>query len=117
MGAGSLLPKNRAIKVDKLIDRKIGMEAIASAFDDLKILGKVKGKILMEGNMSKKFLLAVDLGTSACKITVFDFDGRVMGSWTENTKPIIPILVMQNRILRSGGRLQAWNKRVWRKIE
>ena len=48
--------KTGQIKVDKLIDRKIGMEAIASAFDDLKILGKVKGKILMEGNMSKKFL-------------------------------------------------------------
>ncbi|NLN41555.1 MAG: galactitol-1-phosphate 5-dehydrogenase [Clostridiales bacterium] len=41
--------KTGQIKVDKLIDRKIGMEAIASAFDDLKILGKVKGKILMEG--------------------------------------------------------------------
>ncbi|NLY61942.1 MAG: FGGY-family carbohydrate kinase [Clostridiales bacterium] len=31
---------------------------------------------------SKKFLLAVDQGTSACKITVFDFDGQIMGSWT-----------------------------------
>ena len=29
---------------------------------------------------SKKFLLAVDQGTSACKITVFDFEGQIMGS-------------------------------------
>ncbi|NLI60117.1 MAG: galactitol-1-phosphate 5-dehydrogenase [Clostridiales bacterium] len=36
------------IKVDRLIDRKIGMESIASAFNDLKVPGKVKGKILME---------------------------------------------------------------------
>jgi len=41
--------KTGQIKVDKLIDRKIAMEDIASAFDDLKIPGKVKGKILMEG--------------------------------------------------------------------
>lgn len=41
--------KTKQIKVDKLIDRKIGMESIASAFDDLKVPVKVKGKILVEG--------------------------------------------------------------------
>ncbi|HZJ82430.1 MAG TPA: FGGY-family carbohydrate kinase [Clostridia bacterium] len=32
--------------------------------------------------MSKNYLLAVDLGTSGCKVTIFDFEGRVVGSWT-----------------------------------
>ncbi len=36
------------IQVDKLIDRKIPMEEIAKAFEDLAIPGKVKGKILLE---------------------------------------------------------------------
>lgn len=41
--------KTKQIKVDRLIDRKIGMESIGSAFHDLKVPGEVKGKILMEG--------------------------------------------------------------------
>lgn len=40
--------QSKQIKVEKLIDRKIGMGSLASAFDDLKISGKVKGKILIE---------------------------------------------------------------------
>lgn len=40
--------------------------------------------------MSKKFILAVDLGTSGCKITVFDFYGRVMGDWTGGYKTYYP---------------------------
>lgn len=40
--------------------------------------------------MSKKFLLAVDLGTSGCKITVFDFNGKVMGSWTGEYQTYYP---------------------------
>ena len=39
---------------------------------------------------SKKYLLAVDLGTSGCKITVFDFDGKIMGSWTGKYKTYYP---------------------------
>ena len=41
--------KTKQIRVEKLIDRKIGIESIADAFQDLKVPGKVKGKILMEG--------------------------------------------------------------------
>jgi len=32
--------------------------------------------------MSKQFLLAIDLGTSACKITIFDYNGQIAASWT-----------------------------------
>ncbi len=32
--------------------------------------------------MSKRYLLAVDVGTSGCKIAVFDFDGKVVSHWT-----------------------------------
>ena len=31
--------------------------------------------------MTKNYLLAIDLGTSGCKITVFDFKGSPMSSW------------------------------------
>ena len=48
MGIGSLLPETKQIRVEKLIDRRIGMESIAEAFEDLKVPGKIKGKILME---------------------------------------------------------------------
>ena len=41
--------KTKEIKVDRLIDRRIDMESLAAAFEDLKVPGKVKGKILMEG--------------------------------------------------------------------
>lgn len=40
--------KTKQIRVEKLIDRRIGMESIAEAFEDLKVPGKIKGKILME---------------------------------------------------------------------
>ena len=33
--------------------------------------------------MNKKFLLGIDIGTSGCKLTVFDFDGQVVGSTNE----------------------------------
>ncbi|NLJ41757.1 MAG: FGGY-family carbohydrate kinase [Clostridiales bacterium] len=32
--------------------------------------------------MPKRYLLAVDIGTSGCKVIAFDFDGGVAGSWT-----------------------------------
>lgn len=41
--------RNGSINSDKLIDRVIPMEDARSAFDDLKVPGKVKGKIIMKG--------------------------------------------------------------------
>ena len=41
--------------------------------------------------MTKNYLLAIDLGTSGCKITVFDFKGSPMASWIVGMKPIIPV--------------------------
>lgn len=32
--------------------------------------------------MDKQYLLAVDVGTSSCVVTVFDFAGKIAGSWT-----------------------------------
>ncbi len=32
--------------------------------------------------MGKQYLLAVDVGTSSCVVAVFDFAGRIAGSWT-----------------------------------
>lgn len=40
--------------------------------------------------MSKRFLLAVDLGTSSCVVTVFDFGGKIVTSWTEEFKTNYP---------------------------
>ncbi len=40
--------QQKLVKVDKLIDRIIPLSSIASAFDDLTVPGKVKGKILLE---------------------------------------------------------------------
>lgn len=40
--------------------------------------------------MSKKYLLAVDLGTSGCKVAVFDFGGSVKGSWTGGYETYYP---------------------------
>ncbi|NLJ41756.1 MAG: galactitol-1-phosphate 5-dehydrogenase [Clostridiales bacterium] len=41
--------KTKQIRVEKLIDRKIPMEKISQAFEDLKVPGRVRGKILLEG--------------------------------------------------------------------
>lgn len=40
--------KTKQIRVDKLIDRIIPLQDIGSAFDDLAVPGRVKGKILLE---------------------------------------------------------------------
>lgn len=40
--------------------------------------------------MNKQYLLAVDVGTSSCVVSIFDFAGQVIASWTGENKTNYP---------------------------
>ena len=52
----------------------------------------------------KQYLLGIDIGTSACKIAIFDGDGRVIAE-TEIIRFIIRKPDGQSRIRKNGGQL------------
>lgn len=43
--------------------------------------------------MGKRYLLGIDIGTSGCKMTVFDFIGQVVGSTTNSYKTYYPYIM------------------------
>lgn len=58
----------------------------------------------MSGAMNQ-YLLGIDIGTSACKIAIFDEDGQVKASASGTIiRFIIPIPDGQSRIRKNGGR-------------
>ena len=57
--------------------------------------------------MSKNYLLGIDIGTSACKVAVFDRNGQVMAYANGDYPVYYPREDGFSRIRRNGGRLCA----------
>ena len=53
----------------------------------------------------KQYLLGIDIGTSACKIAIFDGDGQVIASGNGDYPVYYPRRAGQSRIRKNGGQL------------
>ena len=53
--------------------------------------------------MIKSYLLGIDIGTSACKVALFNKEGQVKAAANGDYRYIIPMKAGLNRILRNGG--------------
>lgn len=68
--------------------------------------------------MKKSYLLGIDIGTSACKVAVFDREGRVLAAAMVLIRYIIRMRDGQSRILKNGGAQSARQQRKqYRKLE
>ena len=53
--------------------------------------------------MTKSYLLGIDIGTSACKVAVFDREGKVLAAANGDYPVYYPQEGWQNRIRKNGG--------------
>lgn len=68
--------------------------------------------------MKKSYLLGIDIGTSACKVAVFDREGRVLAAAMVLIRYIIRMRDGRSRILKNGGAQSARQQRKqYRKLE
>lgn len=56
----------------------------------------------------KPYLLGIDIGTSACKVAVFNRNGEVLSQANGSYSVYYPNRAGQNKIQRSGGMQCAW---------
>lgn len=61
--------------------------------------------------MMKSYLLGIDIGTSACKVAVFDRNGKFLQQPVVIIRYIIHMRDGQSRILRNGGMQSAGQQR------
>lgn len=61
--------------------------------------------------MKKSYLLGIDIGTSACKVAVFDREGRVLAAANGAYRYIIRMRDGRSRILKNGGAQSARQQR------
>ena len=68
--------------------------------------------------MKKSYLLGIDIGTSACKVAVFDREGRVLAAANGAYPVYYPHEDGGGRILKNGGAQSARQQRKqYRKLE
>ena len=59
----------------------------------------------------KSYLLGIDIGTSECKVAVFDRNGKVLAAAVVTIRYIIRRKDGQNRIRKNGGMLSAGHRK------
>ena len=70
--------------------------------------------------MMKSYLLGIDIGTSACKVAVFDRNGKVLAAASGGDYPVYYPHgkgMGQNRTLRNGGMQSAGTKETIQKAD